>query len=54
MSRVGELTGLGETIEHSQDEADGDKDHVDWTQDPAAVRFLNMVTELGADKIFKE
>ncbi|XP_075996820.1 EF-hand calcium-binding domain-containing protein 4A isoform X2 [Genypterus blacodes] len=51
---LGELTGLDESIEHSRDGADDGRNHVDWTQDPAAVRFLNMLTELGADKIFKD
>ncbi|KAF7654220.1 hypothetical protein LDENG_00072230 [Lucifuga dentata] len=48
---LGELTGLEENRAQSQDEAKDDQDQVDWTQDPAAVRFINAVTELGADKL---
>uniref|UniRef100_A0A3B5R8X0 Calcium release activated channel regulator 2B n=1 Tax=Xiphophorus maculatus TaxID=8083 RepID=A0A3B5R8X0_XIPMA len=34
-------TGLGE-------------DDVDWSQDPTAARFVNILMELGADKMFKD
>lgn len=46
--------GLEDTTELSQDEAEEDADQVDWTQDPPAVRFVNILMELGADKLFKE
>lgn len=51
---AGELVGLEDTTELSQDEAEEDMDRVDWSQDPAAARFVNILMELGADKLFKE
>lgn len=51
---AGELVGLEDTTELSQDEADEDMDQTDWSQDAAAVRFVNILLELGADKLFKE
>ncbi|XP_078139349.1 EF-hand calcium-binding domain-containing protein 4A isoform X2 [Centroberyx gerrardi] len=51
---LGGLVGLEETTEQSPDEAEEDKDQVDWTQDPAAIRFVNILMELGADKLFKD
>ncbi|XP_073329004.1 EF-hand calcium-binding domain-containing protein 4A [Pagrus major] len=51
---LGELVGLEDTTELSQDEAEEDMDGVDWSQDPAAVRFVNILMELGADKLFKD
>lgn len=46
--------GQEETDELSQDEAEDDVDEVDWSQDPTATRFVNIIMELGADKLFKE
>lgn len=46
--------GLEDTTELSQDEAEEDMDGVDLSQDPTAVRFANILMELGADKLFKE
>ncbi|XP_041794416.1 EF-hand calcium-binding domain-containing protein 4A [Chelmon rostratus] len=51
---LGELVGLEDTTELSQDEAEEDMDRVDWSQDPAAARFVNILMELGADKLFKD
>uniref|UniRef100_A0A4W6DUP6 Calcium release activated channel regulator 2B n=1 Tax=Lates calcarifer TaxID=8187 RepID=A0A4W6DUP6_LATCA len=51
---LGELVGLEDTTELSQDEADEDMDQTDWSQDAAAVRFVNILLELGADKLFKD
>lgn len=46
--------GLEDTTELSQDKAEEDVDGVDMSQDPTAVRFVNILMELGADKLFKE
>ncbi|XP_041852471.1 EF-hand calcium-binding domain-containing protein 4A [Melanotaenia boesemani] len=51
---LGDLMGLEETTELSLDEAEEDEDEMDWSQDPTAVRFLNILKELGADKLFKD
>lgn len=51
---LGELVGLEDTTELSQDEAEEDMDGVDLSQDPTAVRFANILMELGADKLFKD
>lgn len=51
---AGELVGLEDTTELSQDKAEEDVDGVDMSQDPTAVRFVNILMELGADKLFKE
>ncbi|XP_036963879.1 EF-hand calcium-binding domain-containing protein 4A [Acanthopagrus latus] len=51
---LGELVGLEDTTELSQDEAEEDMDGVDRSQDPTAVRFANILMELGADKLFKD
>lgn len=49
---AGELVGLEDSTERSQEEAKKHMDQVDWSQDAAAVRFVNIVRELGADKLF--
>lgn len=46
--------GLEETPEQSLEEAERDEDQVDWTQDPRGIRFVQILMELGADKLFKE
>lgn len=46
--------GLEDTTELSQNEAEEDMDQVELSQDPVAVRFVNIVMELGADKLFNE
>ncbi|XP_029290429.1 EF-hand calcium-binding domain-containing protein 4A [Cottoperca gobio] len=51
---LGEFVGLEDTTELSQDETEEDMDQVFWAQDPPAVRFVNILMELGADKLFKD
>ncbi|XP_035520202.1 EF-hand calcium-binding domain-containing protein 4A isoform X1 [Morone saxatilis] len=51
---LGEFVGLEDTTELSQDEAEEDMDRTYWAQDPTAVRFVNILMELGADKLFKD
>ncbi|XP_059190254.1 EF-hand calcium-binding domain-containing protein 4A isoform X2 [Centropristis striata] len=51
---LGELVGLDSTTELSQDEGQEDEDQVDLLQDPPAGRFVNIMLELGADKLFKD
>ncbi|KAM4733597.1 EF-hand calcium-binding domain-containing protein 4A isoform 3-T4 [Anableps anableps] len=51
---LGELMGVDETSERSPDGAEAERDEVDWSQDPTAARFVNILMELGADKMFKE
>ncbi|KAM4618234.1 EF-hand calcium-binding domain-containing protein 4A [Polymixia lowei] len=51
---LGGLMRLEETAEQSQGGAEEDKDQIDWTQDPSAMKFLNMLMELGADKLFQD
>ncbi|XP_030587552.1 EF-hand calcium-binding domain-containing protein 4A [Archocentrus centrarchus] len=50
-------TGLGELVgleEMDQDEVEEDLDEVECSQDPSAVSFVNILMELGADKLFKD
>ncbi|KAK5619523.1 hypothetical protein CRENBAI_013908 [Crenichthys baileyi] len=49
---LGELMGLDET-EMSPDGGQAERDEVDWSQDPTVARFVNILMELGADKIFR-
>uniref|UniRef100_M3ZNF7 Calcium release activated channel regulator 2B n=1 Tax=Xiphophorus maculatus TaxID=8083 RepID=M3ZNF7_XIPMA len=42
-------TGLGDP-----DGSEAVRDDVDWSQDPTAARFVNILMELGADKMFKD
>ncbi|KAM4733596.1 EF-hand calcium-binding domain-containing protein 4A isoform 2-T3 [Anableps anableps] len=51
---LGELMGVDETSERSPDGAEAERDEVDWSQDPTAARFVNILMELGADKMFKD
>ncbi|XP_056242630.1 EF-hand calcium-binding domain-containing protein 4A isoform X1 [Seriola aureovittata] len=51
---LGELMGLEDMTELIQDKAEEDEDQVDWSQDSAAVRFVNILMELGGDKLFKD
>lgn len=46
--------GLEETTELHPEEAEEDGDEVDSSPDPTAVRFVNILMELGADKLLKE
>ncbi|KAM9854784.1 EF-hand calcium-binding domain-containing protein 4A [Aulostomus maculatus] len=49
---LGELVGLDDTTEQSQDDVEEDIDQMDWSQDPAAVQFVNILMELGAEELF--
>ncbi|XP_026221280.1 EF-hand calcium-binding domain-containing protein 4A isoform X2 [Anabas testudineus] len=51
---LGELVGLEDTTERSREEAEKDMDQVDWSQEAAAARFVSILMELGADKIFND
>ncbi|XP_013887123.1 EF-hand calcium-binding domain-containing protein 4A isoform X2 [Austrofundulus limnaeus] len=51
---LGELMGLEETTELHPEEAEEGGGEVDCSQDPTAVRFVNILMELGADKLFKD
>ncbi|XP_027888291.1 EF-hand calcium-binding domain-containing protein 4A isoform X2 [Xiphophorus couchianus] len=51
---LGELMGVDETAELSPDGSEAVRDDVDWSQDPTAARFVNILMELGADKMFKD
>ncbi|XP_034542383.1 EF-hand calcium-binding domain-containing protein 4A isoform X2 [Notolabrus celidotus] len=49
---LGGLMGLEDTTEPDQGE-ELDTDQVDWSQDPAAIRFVNILMELGADRLLR-
>uniref|UniRef100_A0A8C7XWP7 Calcium release activated channel regulator 2B n=1 Tax=Oryzias sinensis TaxID=183150 RepID=A0A8C7XWP7_9TELE len=51
---LGELIRQGNTTDLSPDGAEEDGDKDDWSQDPSAVSFINILTELGAEKIFTD
>ncbi|XP_042352623.1 EF-hand calcium-binding domain-containing protein 4A [Plectropomus leopardus] len=51
---LGEFVGLEDSTEPSQDEAEENSDQVDSSQEPPEVRFVNVLMELGADKLFKD
>ncbi|XP_054895040.1 EF-hand calcium-binding domain-containing protein 4A isoform X1 [Poeciliopsis prolifica] len=51
---LGELMGVDETAELNPDGSEALRDDVDWSQDPTAARFVNILMELGADKMFKD
>lgn len=46
--------GLEDTAELGQDKVEDDMDEEDVSQDQAAFRFVNILLELDADKLFKE
>lgn len=46
--------GLEETTELHPEQAEEGGGVEDCSQDPTAVRFVNILMELGADKLFKE
>ncbi|XP_074534202.1 EF-hand calcium-binding domain-containing protein 4A isoform X2 [Halichoeres trimaculatus] len=50
---LGELVGLEDTTEPDHEEEEPETDKVDWSHDPAAVRFVNILTELGADRLLR-
>lgn len=51
---VGEQVELEEVTDLDHDEAEEELDEADFSQDPSAVRFVNILMELGTDKLFKE
>ncbi|XP_067359095.1 EF-hand calcium-binding domain-containing protein 4A isoform X3 [Channa argus] len=51
---LGQLVGLEDTDELSREEAIEDTEQVDWSQDAAAVTFVNILMELGANKLFRD
>ncbi|XP_026166282.1 EF-hand calcium-binding domain-containing protein 4A isoform X3 [Mastacembelus armatus] len=51
---LGELVGLDDTPELSQEEPEEATNQVDWSQDEASARFVDVLMELGADKLFKD
>ncbi|CAG5957929.1 unnamed protein product [Menidia menidia] len=51
---LGELMGLEETNELSSEETEEGVADVNWSPDPTSVRFVNMLMELGADKLFSD
>ncbi|KAM7003545.1 EF-hand calcium-binding domain-containing protein 4A [Tautogolabrus adspersus] len=51
---LGELMGLEDTTELDQEEQELHTDQVDWSQDPAAVRFVNILMELGAERLLRD
>lgn len=50
---LGEMMTLQQTVEDIEPEQDNSAQHTDSSRDPAALRFANMLSELGADKLFK-
>lgn len=50
---LGELMTLQQTVEDSEPEQEDSAQLMDSSHDPAALRFANMLSELGADKLFK-
>ncbi|XP_037308541.2 EF-hand calcium-binding domain-containing protein 4A isoform X1 [Pungitius pungitius] len=50
---LGELVGLEDSPEQSLN-ASEDPDQMDCSQDSPAVRFVNILMELGADRLFKD
>lgn len=51
---VGEQVKLEEVTDLDHDEAEEELDEADFSQDPSAVRFVNILMELGTDRLFKE
>ncbi|XP_068579522.1 EF-hand calcium-binding domain-containing protein 4A isoform X2 [Cebidichthys violaceus] len=50
---LGGLVGLEDSTEPSQNQSE-DMDQMNCSQDTRAVRFVNILMELGADKLFKD
>ncbi|XP_024912359.1 EF-hand calcium-binding domain-containing protein 4A isoform X2 [Cynoglossus semilaevis] len=50
---LGELVGLEDSTELSQEEAEEATDKVEWSQDAAAAGFVDLLIELGADKLLE-
>lgn len=51
---AGELVGLEDSTELSQEEAEEATDKVEWSQDAAAAGFVDLLIELGADKLLEK
>ncbi|KAF7224324.1 EF-hand calcium-binding domain-containing protein 4A isoform X2 [Nothobranchius furzeri] len=51
---LGGLMGLEETVELVPEEVEEDGGELEGFQDPTAVRLINVLMELGADKLFKD
>ncbi|CAL8356472.1 unnamed protein product [Lota lota] len=51
---LGGIMELDDSLDQSQDEGRAQPDQVDWNQDPGVIRFVNMLRELGADRLFKD
>ncbi|XP_034032270.1 EF-hand calcium-binding domain-containing protein 4A [Thalassophryne amazonica] len=51
---LGELVGLEETTEEREVEAEEEREPLDLSQDTTAVRFVNVLGELGTDKLFRD
>ena len=51
---LGELMGLDETPKTGKVVAEEDKEPFEWTQDQNAVKFMNILMELGAEKLFRK
>lgn len=51
---AGELVGLEDTADLSQKEPEEEVNGLDLSQEPTVVRVVNVLMELGGDKLFKE
>lgn len=51
---TGELVGLEDMAELNQDKGEKDVDREDVSQDPGLAKFVNILMELGADKLFEK
>lgn len=51
---AGELLGLEDTADLSQNQPEEEVNGLDLSEDPTVVRVVNVLTELGGDKHFKE
>ncbi|XP_011605876.2 EF-hand calcium-binding domain-containing protein 4A isoform X1 [Takifugu rubripes] len=51
---LGELVGLEDTADLSQNQPEEEVNGLDLSEDPTVVRVVNVLTELGGDKHFKD
>lgn len=51
---AGELLGLEDTADLSQNQPEEEVNGLDLSEDPTVVRVVNVLAELGGDKHFKE
>ncbi|TNN00239.1 hypothetical protein fugu_011485 [Takifugu bimaculatus] len=51
---LGELVGLEDTADLSQNQPEEELNGLDLSEDPTVVRAVNVLTELGGDKHFKD